>query len=105
MPQALASTGRSQPTRRGTSWSVPIRNPPTRHNHCAEVLGLSLSAVTKALLKQFVRTKQLSLGGMERSEIPNAYLRASLAQSEKDIKAGRTRSFKSAEEAIAYITP
>jgi addiction module RelB/DinJ family antitoxin len=60
----------------------------------AEDLGLSLSAVTKALLKQFIRTKRLSVAGNDRPEIPNAYLRKSLAQSEKDIKTGRVISFK-----------
>ncbi len=56
----------------------------------ASDLGLSLSAVTKALLKEFVRSKRLAVGGSERPEIPNARLHKSLQQSEKDIKAGRT---------------
>jgi addiction module RelB/DinJ family antitoxin len=69
----------------------------------ASELGLSLSAVTKALLKQFIRTKRLAVGGSERPEIPNAYLRRSLQQSEEDIKAGRVRSFTSAKDALAYL--
>ena len=69
----------------------------------ADELGLSLSAVTKALLKEFVRTKRLAVGGSERLEIPNARLRKSLQQSEKDIKAGRTIKFKNIDEAIGYI--
>jgi len=69
----------------------------------ADDLGLSLSAVTKALLKEFVRTKRLAVGGSERSEIPNARLRKSLQQSEEDIKAGRTIKFKNVDEAIGYI--
>jgi addiction module RelB/DinJ family antitoxin len=66
----------------------------------AEELGLSLSAVTKALLKQFVRTKQLNVGF---HEIPNSYLIQSLKQSEKDIKTGRTKSFKDGTAALDYI--
>jgi addiction module RelB/DinJ family antitoxin len=69
----------------------------------AEELGLSLSAVTKALLKQFIRTKRLSVGGSEIPEIPNAYLRKSLKQSEEDIKAGRVLSFASGKDALAYL--
>jgi addiction module RelB/DinJ family antitoxin len=66
-------------------------------------LGLSLSAVTKALLKQFIRTKQLSIGARERTEIPNAYLRKVLKESEEDIKAGRVVSFKNSKEALSYL--
>ena len=69
----------------------------------ASDLGLSLSAVTKALLKEFVRSKRLAVVGSERPEIPNARLRKSLQQSEGDIKAGRTIKFKNVNEAIAYM--
>jgi DNA-damage-inducible protein J len=67
----------------------------------AEDLGLSLSAVTKALLRQFVRTRRLSVG--ELPEIPNAKTAAALRQSEEDIKAGRGRSFKNMKEMLAYV--
>lgn len=70
----------------------------------ANELGLSLSAVMKALLKQFIRNKSLSVGIKERPEIPNEYLRKSLKQSEKDIKAGRVISFKTPDDAIAYAS-
>lgn len=66
----------------------------------ADELGLSLSAVTKALLKQFIRTKRLSVGA---DEIPNEYLRQSLKQSEEDIKAGKVISFNSGTEAVNYV--
>jgi addiction module RelB/DinJ family antitoxin len=69
----------------------------------ADELGLSLSSVVKALLKQFIRTKRLSVGIQERPEIPNEYLRKSLKQSEEDIKAGRTLSFKSGKDALDYL--
>lgn len=66
----------------------------------ADELGLSLSAVMKALLKQFIRSKHLSIGIRE---IPNEYLRQSLKQSEEDIKAGRVISFESGKEALDYL--
>jgi addiction module RelB/DinJ family antitoxin len=66
----------------------------------AEELGLSLSAVMKALLKQFIRTKHLSIGIRE---IPNEYLRQSLKQSEEDIKMGRVISFESGKDALDYL--
>jgi addiction module RelB/DinJ family antitoxin len=73
----------------------------------AEELGLSLSAVTKALLKQFVRTKRLSVGTADLPEIPNAYLRkildAELEAEEEESKTGAGISFASAKEALAYL--
>jgi addiction module RelB/DinJ family antitoxin len=69
----------------------------------ANDLGLSLSAVMKALLKQFIRTKRLSVGTRDLPEIPNARTRRHLKQSEEDIKAGRGISFNNIAEARAYI--
>lgn len=67
----------------------------------ADELGLSLSAVTKALLKQFIRTKQLSVG---MPEVPNEYLKRSLKQSEEDMKAGRvSSSFTNVKDASAWL--
>jgi antitoxin component of RelBE/YafQ-DinJ toxin-antitoxin module len=63
-------------------------------------LGLSLSSVVKVLLKQFIRTKQLSVG---LREIPNARLRKELQQAEEDIKAGRVISFASGKDALDYL--
>lgn len=66
----------------------------------ASDLGLSLSAVVKALLKQFIRTKQLSIGI---NEDPNQYLINSFKKSNQDIKAGKTLSFKKGTDALSYI--
>src|SRR5260370_33167934 len=66
----------------------------------ADELGLSLSAVMKALLKQFIRTKHLSVGI---PEIPNEYLARSLKQSDEDIKAGKVISFSDGKDAVSYI--
>lgn len=83
--------------------SLHIKIEPDIKKHAqkiADELGLSLSAVMKALLKQFIRTKSLSVGI---SETPNEYLIRSLKQSDEDIKAGRTLSFKSGKDALDYL--
>jgi addiction module RelB/DinJ family antitoxin len=69
----------------------------------ADDLGLSLSAVMKALLKQFIRSKRLSVGARDMPEIPNARTRQVLKQAEEDIKAGRVLSFASAKDALEYL--
>ena len=66
----------------------------------ADELGLTLSAVMKVLLKQFVRTKQLSVGV---TEIPNKQFMQSIQQSEKDIKAGRVTLFTTWDDALSYL--
>lgn len=66
----------------------------------ADELGLSLSAVMKALLKQFIRTKHLSVGIQE---IPNEFLVQSLRQSDDDIRAGKSISFSSGKDALDYL--
>jgi addiction module RelB/DinJ family antitoxin len=71
-----------------------------RAQKTAKELGLSLSSVVKVLLKQFIRTKQLSVG---LCEIPNARLRKELQQAEDDIKAGRVISFASGQDALDYL--
>jgi addiction module RelB/DinJ family antitoxin len=68
----------------------------------AEELGLSLSAVTKALLKQFIRTKRLSVGARDLPEIPNAYLRKVLDAAEEETGEGGI-VFKNTKEALSYI--
>jgi DNA-damage-inducible protein J len=69
----------------------------------ADELGLSLSAVTKVLLKQFIRTRKLSVELVDRPEIPNDATRRALAQADEDIAAGRGMSFANVDEAIAYL--
>lgn len=54
----------------------------------AEELGLSLSAVIKVLLKQFIRTKRLEVDARE-EEIPNARTRATLKRAEENYKRGK----------------
>lgn len=67
----------------------------------AENLGLSLSSLMSAWLRQFVKTKRVSFKARE--EIPSKYLIESLKKSEEDLKAGRVLSFDSGEEAVKYF--
>lgn len=68
----------------------------------AEELGFSLSSLLKAYLKTLIKTKTVTFSAQ--SEEPSEYLIKSLAQSEKDIKAGRVSpAFKSIEEEFAWL--
>lgn len=67
----------------------------------AEKLGLSLSAVINAYLKQLIRTKTVSFS---LSEEPTDYLLEMLKESKEDIRKGRVSpSFTKAEEAIKWL--
>lgn len=68
----------------------------------AEELGLSLSAVVNAQLKQFVRNRSLYFSTIPRM---TKQLEDIVGRAEKDIKAGRNLSpvFTSAKDAIAYL--
>lgn len=69
----------------------------------AEKLGLSLSAVIKAFLKQFVRTKTVTFS-VEEEEIPSEYLIKSIKQAEKDRKEGKASPiFRTGEEAVKWL--
>lgn len=70
----------------------------------ADDLGLSLSSVVKALLKQFIRTKSLTVAITERPEIPNTQLIKDLQQSEDDIKAGRTQKFETWDQVFDHLS-
>ncbi|OGE08262.1 hypothetical protein A3I53_01150 [Candidatus Curtissbacteria bacterium RIFCSPLOWO2_02_FULL_40_13b] len=54
----------------------------------AEKLGIPLSVVIKAFLKQFIRTQSVSFGVQD--EEPSEYLKNAIRQAEKDWKAGKT---------------
>lgn len=58
----------------------------------SDKLGLSLSAVLKGFLKQFIRTKTITFSAQEGEE-PSEYLIKAMKQAEKDWKADeRTNS-------------
>jgi addiction module RelB/DinJ family antitoxin len=67
----------------------------------AEELGLSLSAVMKALLKQFIRTQRLSVG---LDEEPSAYMIEALKKSNKEYKDGITSpSFANVKDSFKWL--
>lgn len=64
-------------------------------------LGLPLSVVIKAFLKQFIRSKSITFST---SEEPSEYLKNAINQAEKDWRAGRASpAFKTGEEAVAWL--
>lgn len=68
----------------------------------ADDLGLPLSVVIKAFLKQFIRTKSVTFGVS--AEEPSEYLRDIITQAEKNLRAGKhSPTFNTGEEAIAYL--
>ena len=67
----------------------------------AEELGLSLSAVVKALLKQFIRTQRLSVGI---GEEPSIYMIEALKKSNEEYKDGDTSpSFTNAQDSFKWL--
>lgn len=68
----------------------------------AEELGLPLSVVIKAFLKQFVRTKSLELSA--RNEEPSKYLVQTIRQALEDKKANKASPvFSSGDEAVKWL--
>ena len=67
----------------------------------AEELGLSLSSLINAFLRQLVKTKTVTFSAT--SEEPTEYLLRALKESKEDIKTGRVVSFDNAGKAIAYL--
>lgn len=67
----------------------------------AEELGLSLSAVMKALLKQFIRTQRLSVGV---GEEPSTYMIEALKKSNKEYKDSNTSpSFTNVKDSFKWL--
>jgi len=68
----------------------------------AEELGMPLSVVIKAFLKQFIRTKSVEFSA--RDEEPNEYLKSVMRQAEENWKKGNhSPKFDSGEEAVAWL--
>lgn len=67
----------------------------------AEELGLSLSAVMKALLKQFIRTQRLSVSV---SEEPSPYMIEALKKSDEEYGEGNTSpSFSNTKDSFRWL--
>lgn len=68
----------------------------------ADALGMPLSVVIKAFLKQFIRTKTVTFSIQD--EIPNEHLKSVLKQAKKNLKEGKhSPIFDDAEDAIAWL--
>jgi len=68
----------------------------------AQSLGVPLSVVIKAFLKQFIRTKTVTFSA--RDEIPNEYFKRTLAKARKNWKEGKgSPIFHSGEEAVKWL--
>lgn len=68
----------------------------------AQSLGVPLSVVIKAFLKQFIRTKTVTFSADD--EQPNSYLKSVLKQAEKNLKEGKhSPVFDNAKDAIAWL--
>lgn len=69
----------------------------------AEEVGLSLSAVIKGFLKQFIRTKTVTFSS-QAEEIPNEYFKKTLAKARKNWREGKTSPiFHTGEEAVKWL--
>ena len=67
----------------------------------ADALGMPLSVIIKAFLKQLIRTRSVSFSADV--EEPTQYLLDSLRQSEEDKKAGRVILFPNGQDALNYL--
>ena len=67
----------------------------------AEELGVSLSSLIKAYLKEIIRTKTVTFSAA--SEEPSEWLIKTLRESEADRMAGRVGSFESVDDAIGHL--
>ena len=66
----------------------------------AKELGLDLSSIIRAQLKDLVRNRRISF---DLSEEPSEYLIQALKESEADRKAGRVKSFTDTNKAVSYL--
>lgn len=69
----------------------------------ASELGLPLSLVIKAFLKQFIRTKSITFSARV-EEVPNAYTIKALNKAEENYRKGNTSpAFRTGEEAVKWL--
>lgn len=67
----------------------------------ASYLGLSLSALINAYLKQLVRTRKIEF---DLGEEPSDYLKSVIRQAEENYKKGRTSPvFRTGKEAVKWL--
>jgi len=74
----------------------------TKAQRVAKDLGLSLSSLINAWLRQLIKTKTVTFSAAD--ENPSDYLIQTINQSEKNLKAGKVSPrFDNAEDAIAWL--
>ena len=66
----------------------------------AEEIGVPLSTVINAFLKQFVRDREVSFSA---SYNPSPYLRKVIEESEKEFAEGKTKSYKGVKELMKAL--
>lgn len=67
----------------------------------AEELGLGVSTLLNALMRQVIRTKKVELE--VRPEIPNAYMIKALKESQADYERGDYYSFDDPKKALKFL--
>ena len=68
----------------------------------AKDIGISLSSLINAYLKQIIKTKTVSFSASD--EEPSEYLKSVIRQAEENYKRGRTSpAFKTGEEAAKWL--
>ncbi|MGI8419722.1 MAG: type II toxin-antitoxin system RelB/DinJ family antitoxin [Candidatus Levyibacteriota bacterium] len=68
----------------------------------ADEMGLSLSALINAFLKDVIKKKTVTFNAKD--EVPNARTRAILKKAEENLKTGNhSPLFKTGEEAVAWL--
>lgn len=68
----------------------------------AEELGMPLSVVIKAFLKQFIKTKTVTFSA--RDEQPSEYLKTVINQAERNLKKGNhSPLFKTGKDAVSWL--
>ncbi len=67
----------------------------------AAEMGVSLSAVVNAYLRDLIRTETLFVS--MRHARPSEWLMEAIRESEEDMKNGRVESFKSGKEAVDFL--
>lgn len=68
----------------------------------AQELGLSLSAVLKGFLRQFIRTKSVTFNATD--EVPSEYLISAIKKAEKNLKKGNTSPvFDNIKDNLAWL--
>ena len=73
----------------------------TEAQKVASSLGFSLSSLINGYLRQLTKTKAIYFSLLD--EEPSEYLIRALRESEEERRQGKSKSFKTADQALAFI--